>query len=60
VTLFAIGDAPIHATRTQMLAVSQVSRSSDTWKLQGDAGEYELKPFASIGREKYRLYHELA
>jgi hypothetical protein len=43
-----------------MLAVSQVSRSSDTWKLQGDAGEYELKPFASIGREKYRLYHELA
>ena len=60
VTLFAIGDAPIHATRAQMLAVSQVSRSSDTWKLQGNGGEYELKTFASIGREKYRLYHELA
>jgi DUF1680 family protein len=60
VTLFAIGDAPIRATRAQMLAVSQVSRSSDTWKLHGDGGEYELKPFASIGRERYRLYHEIA
>ena len=58
-TLFAIDDAPKRATRAQMLAVSQVSKSSDTWKLKGGGGEYELKPFASIGREKYRLYHEV-
>jgi hypothetical protein len=59
-TLFAIGDAPIRATRAQMLAVSHAAPESDTWKIKTDGGEYEFKPFASIGREKYRLYHELS
>jgi uncharacterized protein len=54
--LFAIGDTRINATRAQMLAARQFSQGSDTWKVNA----VEFKPFWSIGREKYRLYHDLA
>jgi uncharacterized protein len=59
-TLFATGDQPIHATRAQFLAVSQSSQSSGAWKVTSDAGVYDFKPFYLVGREKYRLYHEIA
>ena len=54
--LFAIGDAPIRSTRAQMLAIQQRVRGSDTWKMN----EVEFKPFWSIRREKYRLYHDIS
>jgi DUF1680 family protein len=54
--LFAVGDAPIHTTRAQMLAIHQLSQGSDRWK----TNEVEFKPFGSIGREKYRLYHDIS
>ena len=55
-TLFALGDAPVKATRTQMLAAQQRSAGSDIWTV----GETQFSPFSSIGREKYRLYHEIS
>ena len=59
-TLFAIGDEPMHATRKQLAAVARLSQRSDTWRVQGDAGQTDFKPFASIGeRKKYRLYHDV-
>lgn len=54
--LFAVGDAPVHASRAQMLAAQQRSAGSDTWTVS----EVEFKPFSSIGREKYRLYHDIS
>ncbi len=54
--LFAMGDAPISATRVQMLAARQTSQGSDTWKVN----DVEFKPFGSIGRQKYRLYHDIS
>jgi len=55
-TLFAMGDKPIHTTRAQILAVQQLSQGSDTWKMS----DVEFKPFWVIGREKYRLYHDVS
>jgi hypothetical protein len=59
-TLFAIGDDPVHVSRAQMLAASQSSSNSDTWKVKGQGGEYVLKPYSSIASEKYRLYHDIS
>ena len=54
--LFARTDAPVKATRAQMLAVQQRSSVSDIWTV----GETQFSLFSSIGREKYRLYHDLS
>jgi len=54
--LFAIDDGDIQATRAQMLAAQQLSRGSDTWKVNA----VNFKPFWMIGREKYRLYHNIS
>jgi DUF1680 family protein len=59
-TLFAIGDDPVRASRAQLLAASQSSSNSDTWRVKGQGGEYVLKPFSSIGGERYRLYHDIS
>jgi DUF1680 family protein len=56
IALFAVGDAPIRATRAQMLATRQLSQGSDTWKMS----DIEFKQFGSIGREKYRVYHDIS
>lgn len=58
--LFATGDGALHASREQMLASQQLSTSSDTWKVAGSGGDQQFKPFYSLGRDPYRLYHEIA
>jgi DUF1680 family protein len=55
-TLFALGDTPVKATRPQMLAAQQRSTGSDIWTV----GDIQFSPFSSIRREKYRLYHDVS
>jgi hypothetical protein len=54
--LFAVGDTSVRASRAQMLAAQQRSAGSDIWTIS----QVEFKPFSSIGREKYRLYHDIS
>lgn len=44
--------------REDLLQLSQMAHGSDTWKTAN--GGLTFKPFASIGDEQYRLYHELS
>lgn len=57
--LFAVGTIPETLRREDLLAVSPVSKGSDTWQAQTGSGGLTFKPFASIGDEIYRLYHQV-
>lgn len=57
--LFAAGSVPKGITRTQLLGAAPVSQTSADWQVQTDAGKLMLRPFAAIGDEPYRLYHEV-
>jgi uncharacterized protein len=56
VALFGVGNLPTDFSRTQLLAASSVSPSSEDWVVQGDGGNVTFRPFAVIGDEHYRLY----
>ena len=50
--LFAVGDVPASVRKEDLLAAKQVAMGSTDWK----AGALTMRPFASIGDERYRLY----
>ncbi len=58
--LFAINALPARLTRSQLLAARATSSTSDDWAVQVDVGQVIFRPFAAIGDETYRLYHEVA
>jgi DUF1680 family protein len=55
--LFAVGDIPDNLTKAQLMTASP--RSSEDWIIRGEKAELNLRPFASIKEEKYRLYHRI-
>jgi len=58
--LFRIGGALEESLRREDLTkISAVSSGSDTWQTSAESGVAAFKPFASIGDELYRLYHEV-
>ena len=57
--LLAVGNIPAKITRTQLLAATVASQSSEDWLVKSDAEKFTLRPFALIGDEAYRLYHNL-
>jgi len=56
--LFAVGEIPQKLRRADLLGAERVSSGSSTWQAKSEAGTLTLKPFASIQREIYRLYHQ--
>jgi DUF1680 family protein len=56
---FAVGDIPAKLTRSQLLAATAVSQSSQDWVVGGDARSLTLRPFGALGDETYRLYHKV-
>jgi uncharacterized protein len=56
VALFGVGHLPTDFSRTQLLAASTASPSSEDWVVQGDGGNVTFRAFAVIGDEHYRLY----
>jgi DUF1680 family protein len=59
VALFAVDDIPPKVTRSQLLAAAAASQSSSHFMVQSDAHSLTLRPFATIGDETYRLYHQV-
>jgi len=59
IALFAVGDIPARLTRSQLLAATAASRSSQDWLVATDGRSLTLRPFSAVGDETYRLYHEL-
>ena len=57
--LFGVGNLPSNFSRAQLLAASTASQSSEDWLVQSDAGKITFRPFAAIGEEPYRLYHNV-
>ncbi|MGD0737044.1 MAG: beta-L-arabinofuranosidase domain-containing protein [Terracidiphilus sp.] len=57
--LFAVGALPQSLRRMDLLGAGRISKGSDTWQVRTEAGIVTLKPFASIGDEEYRLYHQV-
>ncbi|MGA2888570.1 MAG: beta-L-arabinofuranosidase domain-containing protein [Terracidiphilus sp.] len=58
--LFGVGEIPKNVQRAALLGADRISKGSSTWQARTDSGNLTLKPFASIGDEIYRLYHEVA
>ena len=67
IALFAVGEIPPKFTRSQLLAATAASQSSSDFTVRGDvrgdvqshARSVTLRPFAAIGDETYRLYHQV-
>lgn len=59
-TLFAVGDLKATYTREQLLKARQRSPGADEWIVASGAGTNSFRPFFAIGKEHYRLYHQLA
>ena len=59
IALFAVGDTPPKLTRSQLLAATTASQSSPDWLIGKDARALTLRPFAALGDETYRLYHNV-
>lgn len=57
--LFGVGEIPKKITRAELLAAERISSGSSTWQAKTDSGILTFKPFATIGDEIYRLYHQL-
>jgi hypothetical protein len=57
--LFAVGDIPAKLTRSQLLAATAASQSSQDWVVGSGAHSLTLRPFAALGDETYRLYHKV-
>jgi DUF1680 family protein len=58
--LFTLGESIQESIRREdLLTISKITNGSDTWQTKTASGSVTLKPFASIGDEQYRLYHEV-
>ena len=57
--LFSVGNMPKNIQRTTLLSAIPVSSGSDSWQAKTEMGNLDLKPFASIQDELYRLYHQV-
>ena len=57
--LFAMGENPGQATRSQLLAASVSGQSLDEWIVRGDAGTMKMRSWTAIKDEPYRLYHRV-
>jgi uncharacterized protein len=58
VSLFAVGDIPAKLTRSQLLAATPASQSSQDWVVASGGQSVTLRPFEAVGDEPYRLYHQ--
>jgi uncharacterized protein len=56
IALFGVGDIPSRITRQQLLAATMAPQSKEDWIVRTDNGVLNLRPFASIMSESYRLY----
>jgi DUF1680 family protein len=59
IVLFAVGSLPAKITRAQLLGAAATSQSSEDWLVKSDTARATFRPFASIGDEPYRLYHQV-
>lgn len=59
IALFGVGDTPAQLTRAQLLAASELAKSSEDWVVKTDSGVLTLRPFSTIMNENYRLYHQV-
>src|SRR5206468_1153628 len=57
--LFGTGKLPEKLTRSQLLAGSAAASSSEQFSVASDEQNLIFKPFAAIGEESYRLYHNV-
>jgi uncharacterized protein len=57
--LFAMGENPGQAKRSQWLAASASGQSSDEWVVRGDAGVVTMRSWTAIKDGPYRLYHRV-
>ncbi len=57
--LFAVGDAPGAMRRADLMGATQVASGSADWQVKTAGGVVTMRPFAAIGDEHYRLYHEV-
>jgi uncharacterized protein len=58
VALFAVGEIAAKLTRSQLLAATAASESSQDWVARSGSRHLTLRPFAALGDEPYRLYHK--
>jgi hypothetical protein len=56
IALFAVGNVSARIKRSQLLAATRVSPSSEDWQVSTNEGTLTMRPFASIMNESYRLY----
>jgi uncharacterized protein len=59
IALFAVGSNPPKLTRSQLLAATRTSQSSQDWAVASDANSLALRPFTALGDEPYRLYQQV-
>jgi DUF1680 family protein len=57
--LFGVGQLPGSFSKKQLMAPTQVAKTSADFSVQGSSGNVILRPFGSIGDETYRLYHKV-
>ena len=57
--LFAMGENPGKATRSQLLAARASGQSADEWIVRGDSSTLVMRPWTSIKDEPYRLYQRV-
>jgi len=55
--LFATGSIPGKLSRADLINIAQAAKGSEIWQTHTASGPLQLKPFAAIGDEEYRLYH---
>ncbi len=56
--LFQVGEPATRIARTELLAATAVSQTSDDWQVTAGNRKLTFRPFAAIGDETYRLYQE--
>jgi len=54
--LFAVSEVPARISKSQLMAATRVSQSSDDWTARAGSGVLTFRPFAKIMDEEYRLY----
>jgi uncharacterized protein len=57
--LFSVGEQPASVKRQELLTAAQVSTGATDWQVKTATGTLKLRPFAAIGDETYRLYHNV-
>jgi len=58
IALFAVGDLPPTVARAELLAATAVSATSEDRQVSTAGRKLVFRPFAAIGDEEYRLYHD--